>query len=115
MSLEQKIGGFSEVLEIKVVSDDKAELENALKSIVGKLITGYNIQEVQTCYLWDGKIESKPNYVASTIVNDDKKQPVIDFLYNLMKAKWETPLIKICTYYVNDEFSAYLTESHQKF
>ncbi len=110
MSLEQKIGGsgFSEVFEIRVVSDEKIELEKSLASIVGHLITGYNIQEVQTCYLWEGKLERKTNYIVSTLVSETKKESVADFFYKLMKAKWETPLIQIGKYSVNEEFGRYL-------
>ena len=108
MSLEQKIGGFSEVFEIRVVSDEKIELEKSLANIVGNLITGYNIQEVQTCYLWGGKLERKTNYIISTLVRESKKQSVVEFFYQIMKAKWETPLIQIGKYEVNEEFGRYL-------
>lgn len=108
MSIEEKLSGFSEVFEIKVVSDEKIELEKSLANIVGNLITGYNIQEVQTCYLWDGKIERKTNYIFSTLVKETKKQLVADFFYKFMKAKWKTPLIQIGKYDVNEEFGRYL-------
>ncbi len=108
MSIEEKLNCSSEVFEIRVVSDEKTELEKSLASIVGNLITGYNIQEVQTCYLWEGKIERKTNYVVSTLVSESKKQLVADFFYKLMKSKWETPLIQIGKYCVNEEFGKYL-------
>ena len=108
MSLEQKIGGFSEVFEIRIVSDEKIELEKSLSGIVGNLITGYNIQEVQTCYLWEGKVERKTNYIFSTLVKENKKQLVAEFFYDFMKVKWETPLIQIGKYEVNAEFGKYL-------
>jgi uncharacterized protein involved in tolerance to divalent cations len=108
MNIEEKLNGFSEVFEIRVVSDEKIELENSLASIVGNLITGYNIQEVQTCYLWEGRIERKTNYIISTLVNENNKQSVADFFYKLMKSKWETPLIQVGKYCVNDEFRRYM-------
>ncbi len=96
------------VKEVRIVFDDRSYLEKICDQMVGTLITGYNITENQTTYVWNGRQHRATNYVASTIVRDDKVKPVVSHSYQQIIKKWKTPLIQVLPCFVPSTFEEYL-------
>jgi len=110
--LEQEVQ-LRQMHEVRVVFDDKQELERMCSAILGQNVSGYNITENKTGYVWEGKKQETTNYVASTIVQNKGVERVVLYFYQEIKKKWKTPLIQVIPCFVNKSFYEYTLTDKQ--